>query len=105
MHLPHFLNFVEIHHKAPFISVVFLDALPAKQSEVVRTIEVLHSLVMLIAEQALNALFVLEINVSEHMVSLDDLVQNIEIERQLVYTLNLLDELSANRAPDSVIMV
>ena len=32
MHLSHFLDLIEVHDKAPFICVVFLDALPTKDS-------------------------------------------------------------------------
>ena len=65
----------------------------------------LHSLVVLVAEQAFDAVLVLEVEVSEDGVSLNDLVQDVEVQREFVHALNLLDKLPANRAANSEVMV
>ena len=105
MHLPHLLDLVEVDDEASLIRVVFLDALAAEDSPVVTTVEVLHALVMLLAEEAVDTLLVLEVDVAQDGVPLYDLVQDVEVERQLVDRLDLLDELPANGASHAEIMV
>ena len=41
----------------------------------------LHPLVMLVAEQALDAVLIFEIQISQDAVPLNNLVQNIEVQR------------------------
>ena len=64
MHLAHFLNLVKVNHKASFIGVVLLDAFSTKDGLVVRAIEVLHSLLVLLAEQTVDAFLIVVVNVS-----------------------------------------
>jgi len=105
VHFSHHFDFVEVNHKATFISMVFLDALPAENGEVVGTVEMLHALVMTLAKQTVNAILVLEVDVSQDAVSLDDFVEDIEVQRQLVHTLDLLHQFSADGASHSVVVV
>jgi hypothetical protein len=105
VHLPHFLDFVQVHHEAALVSVGFLDALATKDSQVVGAVEVLHALVVAVAEQALNTLLVFEVHVSQNRVSLHHLVQHVKVERQLVHAIHLLHQLAANWAAHSVAVV
>jgi len=61
--------------------MVFLDAFPAKHRQMVGTIKVLHPLVVFVAQQAVDALLIFEIDVSENAVSFNYFVQDIEIKR------------------------
>ena len=45
----------------------------------------LYALVMFLAYQAINALLVLKVDISEDWIALDQLVQDIEIEWQLIH--------------------
>ena len=103
--LPHLLDLVEVHHKAFFVGMVLLDALPTEHGLVVGAVEVLDPLVMAIASEALDALLIFKVNYPENGVPLCDFIENIEIEGQFVDTLNLLDQLPANGAPDPVVIV
>jgi len=61
--------------------MIFFDTFPAKDSLMIRAIEVLHSLVMVVTEQAINALFVIKVDIAQNGVSLNNLVEYVEIER------------------------
>jgi hypothetical protein len=65
----------------------------------------LHSLIVHYAEQALKAFFTFEVDFSKSRISLNYFVKDIEVERKLVNGLNLLHQLTANRATDSKILV
>ena len=49
LELAHLLDFVEVHHEALLVGVVFLDAFAAENGEVVGTVEVLYPAVVLVA--------------------------------------------------------
>ena len=85
--------------------MIFFDTFPAKDSLMIRAIEVLHSLVMVVTEQAINALFVIKVDIAQNGVSLNNLVEYVEIERQLINTFYLFDEFPANGTSNSEIMV
>jgi hypothetical protein len=105
VHFSHLLDLVQVHDETPLVGVIFLDALSAEHRKVVGAIKVLDSLVVLVAQQAVDALLVLEVNVSQDAVALHDLVQDVEVERQFVHAFDLLNQLSANWAPDSIVVV
>lgn len=63
VHFTHLLDLIQVHNEATLVRMVFLDALAAKYREVVGAIEVLHALIVLIAQQAVDALFVLKVNI------------------------------------------
>jgi hypothetical protein len=46
MHFAHLFNFIKINDETSFIRVILLNALSAKDSEVIGTIEMLDSLIM-----------------------------------------------------------
>lgn len=79
MHLSHFFDLVQVNNEAPFISVVLLYAFSAENCQVVGAIKVLHPLVVFVAEEALDAALVLVVDVPKDVVSLDYLVQDIEV--------------------------
>ena len=65
----------------------------------------LNSLVVLVTEQTLYAVLVFKIDVPQNVISLHDLIEDIEVQGQLIYALYLLHKLSADWAADSEIMV
>jgi len=74
MHLPHLFNFIEVYHEAPLVGMVLFDALSTEDSQVIGAVEVLYSLVVLLAQEALDAFFIFKVNVPKNMISLYDLV-------------------------------
>ena len=64
MHFSHLLYLVKIDHKAPFVSVVFFDTLPAEDSVMVGAVEVLDSLVVPLTKKTLDNILVLKIKLS-----------------------------------------
>ena len=105
MHLAHFLNLVKVDDEAPLIRVVLLDAFAAEHGEMVRAVEVLDALIVFLAEQAVDAFLVFEVDIAQNRVTLDDLVQDVEVQRKLVDGLDLLNQLLADGAPDAEVMV
>jgi hypothetical protein len=85
--------------------VVFLDTLSTKYGQVVRAVKVLNALFVFLTEQAVDALFVFKVDVSQDTVSLHDFIQNVEVQRQLVNTLYLLHQFATNRASYAVVVV
>ena len=61
--------------------MILLDAFPAEHCKVVGAIEVLNSLVMLIAKQAINYIFIFEINISKNVIPFHNLIKDIKIKR------------------------
>lgn len=64
MHFTHLFDFIEVHDEAPLISMVFLDAFSTENGQVIGAIEVLDSLIMLVAEKAINNLFIFKVDIS-----------------------------------------
>ena len=69
MHFAHLFNFIKINDKTSFISVILFNALPAKNSEMIGTIEMLHSLIMLFTQQTIDTRFVFEVNVPQDKIT------------------------------------
>lgn len=105
MHLAHFFNFVKINNKASFVCVVLLDALSAKDRQVIGTIEVLYSLVMLFAQQTFNTFIIIKVDITQYVVSLHNFIKNVKVKRQLIDTFHLLNQLSADWTSDSEVVV
>jgi len=85
------------------------DALTAEDVQVVGAVEVLDTLGVLLAELLGQALLILVLKVEagarEHRILLDYLVENVDVEGQSLRALQLLDQLAADRAPNTVLMV
>ena len=60
---------------------------------------------MPLAQQAVNALLVFEVNVPQNTIAFDNFVQDIEIQRQFVDAFDLLHQFATDGAPDAVVMV
>jgi hypothetical protein len=69
MHFAHLFNFIKINNETPFVSVILFNALSAKNGKMIRTIEMLNSLVMLFTQQTIDTRFVFKVNVSEDKIS------------------------------------
>jgi len=85
--------------------VVLLDALSAKHSQVVRAVEVLHSLVVLVAQQTVDAVFIFKVDISKNTVTFHNFVQDIEIQGQLIDAFYLLHQFSADGTSHSEVVV
>mmetsp|Transcript_31161 Transcript_31161/g.47662 ORF Transcript_31161/g.47662 Transcript_31161/m.47662 type:complete len:219 (-) Transcript_31161:387-1043(-) len=105
MHFPHLFDFVKVYDEATLVGVVLLDALSAEDGEMVRAVEVLHTLVVFVAYQAVDALLVFEVDVPQNWVSFYNFVEDVKVQRQLVYSLHLLNQFPTNGAPDFKIVV
>lgn len=105
MHLAHFFDLIEVHDEAGLVRVIIFDTFTAEDGHVIRTIEVLHALIVPLAEQALDTLFIFEVDVAQDRISLYDLVQYIEVQWQLVDGLDLLHQLVADGTSNSRIRV
>lgn len=89
--------------------MILLDALTAKDCFVVRAIKVLHTLRMLAAKLVLHALFVLvveiEVTIRKLFVFLNYLVQNVDIQWQALCRVQVLNQLAANGAAYSILVM
>ena len=59
----------------------------------------LHPLIVLFAEEALDAVFVFEVKVAENRITFHNFIQDIKVQRQFIYTFYLLHQLSTDRTP------
>ena len=105
MHLTHFLNFVEVNHKTLLISMVLLDTFSAENCQMIRTIEMLNPLIVLFTQKTIDTVFIFEIEVTQLGVPFHYFVQNVEVERKLVYTFDLLNQFSTDGAPYSMVVM
>ena len=60
---------------------------------------------MLVAQQTVDALLVLKIDVSQDTVSFHDFVEDVKIQGQFIYALDLLHEFAANGTPHPKVVV
>ena len=92
------------------------DTFAAEDSQMVRAVEMLHSLWVFLAQLLCQGLLVLvgastaglleiEVRLGQYRVLLDYLVEDVDIERKALCTLKLLHEFAADRASHSVVMV
>ena len=109
LQLPHPLDLIQVHHEALVVRVVLLDALPAEHCQVVRTVEVLDPLLVLVAHLLLQSVLVIlvqvEVSFRQDGVLLNHLIENVDVEGQSLGALQLLDQLPADGAPHSVLVV
>lgn len=71
----------------------------------VRTVKVLNALVVFLTEQTVDAFLVLEVDVAQNRITLDNFIQDVEVQRKLVDGLDLLHQLMADGAPDTEVVV
>jgi len=64
MHLSHLLDLIEVHNETALICMVLLDALSAEHCKMIRTVEMLHPLIMLITKQTVDTIFILKVYIS-----------------------------------------
>ena len=65
----------------------------------------LHPLIMLVTQQTFYTVLIFKIDISQDVISLHDLIEDIEVQWQLIDTFNLLDKLPAYWAAHSEVMV
>ena len=63
MHLSHLLYLVEVNDETALIRVVFLDALAAKDGQVIGAIKMLHTLIVFFTNKAVDALLIFKVDV------------------------------------------
>ena len=80
MHFAHLFNFIKINDETSFISVILFNALPAKNSEMIGTIEMLHPLIMLFTQQTIDTGFVFEVNVPQDKITFHYFIEYIKIQ-------------------------
>lgn len=80
MHFTHLLDFVEVDHETALISVVLFDTLPTEDSKMVGAVEVLDPLIMLVAQKAIDAILIFEVDIPQDIISFHDFVQDIKVE-------------------------
>ena len=96
--------------------MVQADALAAKHSQVVRTVEVLHALGMFNAKLflqscvflfliATSGLFEIKVCLRQDRILLHNFVKDVDVKRQALCTFELLDKLAADWAADAVVVV
>jgi len=61
--------------------MILFNALSTKYCKMIGTVEMLYPLIVLVTKKALNAVFIFEIQISKDAVPLNDLVQDIEVQR------------------------
>jgi len=114
--LAHALDLIEIDDEACVVRVMNPDALAAEYSEVIGAIEVLDSLWVLLAQLLSEGILVLlspgpagllevEVGLRENRVLLDDLIEDVDVEGEAFRTLELLNELAADGASHTVVVV
>ena len=103
----HFLNFIQIDHKAVLISMVLRDALSTEDSLVVRAVEVLDAVFMLSAELFVHLVVVVEVELylAEDVVLFDYLVEDVHVERESFDGFEVFDEFVTERTSDSVVLL
>jgi len=61
--------------------MILFNALSTEHCEMIRAVEMLYPLIVLVAKEALDAVFIFKIQISKDAVPLNDLVKNIEVQR------------------------
>ncbi len=109
LQLAHALDLVQVHNKALFVAVERLDALAAEDVQVVTAVEVLDALGVLLTQLFSKAVlvFILEVETGtgQNGVLLDHFIQDVDVEGESLSTLEVLDELAADRAAHTVLVV
>lgn len=107
--LAHSLDFVKVYHETFIVPVQWLNALAAKDVQVVGAVKVLDTLrvrlTKLLRQALLILIFKVETRACQNWVLLDNLVKDVDIEGKSFGTVQLFDKLSANWATHSVLMV
>ena len=84
LQLAHALNLVQVHYEALFVAVQRLDALTAKDVQVIRTVKVLDALwvnlAQLLCEAVLILVFEVERGSGQNWILLDHFVQDVDVE-------------------------
>jgi len=109
LELAHALDLVQVHDEALLVAVQWLDTLSTENVEVIAAVEVLDALWVNLAELLRQAILILVLKIEgcagQDRVFLDHLVEDVDVERQPLSTLQVLDELAADRAPHTVLVV
>ena len=107
--LPHPLNLIEINHEALLVSMIRLDTLPAENREMIRAIKMLDSLRMLLAKLITQSFLILIIKVKisllKNRIFLNNLIENVYVQRKSLCTFQLLDQLPTNWASNSIFVM
>lgn len=109
LELAHALDFVEVNDEALVVSMLGLDALTAEDIQVIGAVEVLYALGVQLAKLLRQAVLVLVIELEAGLgkdgVLLDHLVEDVNVEGQALSTLEILNQLAADGAADTVLVM
>lgn len=107
--LPHSLNLIQINDEAFIIWVHLLDTLSAEHGQMIGTVKMFDSLLVIIANLLLKSIFVVLVQVKvglrQDRILFYNFIQNVDIQWQPLCTFQLFDQLSADGASDSVLMM
>ena len=96
---PHALDLIKIDNKAVFIRVNLLDALSAEHSQMLTAVKVLHSFWMGLTELLVHELFIIvfkvKVAVGQLLVLFDYFVEDVDVKREVLGGIELLDKLAA----------
>ena len=74
MHLPHFLDFIQVYDETAFVCMILFDTFSTKDSKMIRTIEMLNALLMPLAEQAFYTILIFKVQISQSKVSFNNFI-------------------------------
>ena len=107
--LAHTLDFIEIYHETLIISMKRFNALSTEDCQMIRTVEVLDSLWMFLAQLFTQCFFVFILKVergfSQDWVLFDYFIEDINVKRKSFSTFKLLNQFSANWASYTILVV
>ncbi len=105
----HTLDLIQVNHETLIIRVKLLNALTTKNCKVIRAVEMFHSLRMcpaqFIRQSFVIFFFEVERSLGEDRIFLDNFIEDVDVERKSLCVLQLLDQLSTDRAAYSVLVV
>ena len=103
------MDFIQVNYKAFIVRMKFFDAFSTENRLMTAAVEVFHTIKMLRAELFCHLFFVFVFKVKravrKQIVFLHDLIKNVYIKGQSFRTFKMLNQLSTDRAPDSVVVV
>ena len=109
LQLTHALDLIQVHNEAFLVTMQWFDTLTAENVQMVGAVEMLDALWMLLTELFSEAVLVLILEIkagaSQDGILLDDLVQDVDVEWQSLSALELLDELTADWASHTILVM
>lgn len=106
--LSHLFDFVEIHNEALLLSVLLLNAFSAEYCLMIRAVEMFDSFLVLTTEFFFEVVIkglLIKVGGAQYLVSLDDFIQDIDVQWQFLYCFQLFNQLPAYWASHSEVVM